>query len=189
MPVPRARRWHWDYARRVVDAGGVILYPTEGVYGLGCLFDHGPAVARILALKGRSVAKGLILLGNSLAQLTPLLNLSDVDTGRLEATWPGPVTWVVPASRRVPRWLTGGRSTLAVRVSAHPLATYLTAVSGPLVSTSANPTGRPPPRTLLRARGYFRTGVDLAVPGALGGARGPTEIRDALTGRVLRKGG
>lgn len=189
MPDGNANWWHWQCARRVVAAGGVILYPTEGVYGLGCRWNDADAVARILRLKGRTISKGLILLINSLDQVAPLLELAHVDRERIGSTWPGPVTWVIPASRRAPDWLTGGRRSLAVRVSAHPLARFLTSSTGPLVSTSANPAGRPAPDSLLRARGYFPGGIDWIVPGPLGGHRGPSEIRDALSGRVLRKGG
>lgn len=117
------------------------------------------------------------------------MDLRKVDFGAMEATWPGPVTWVIPASRRAPNWLTGGHAGLAVRISAHPWIQTLTALAGPLVSTSANPSGRPPARTLLRAHGYFPRGVDYFVPGGLGMGRRPTEIRDAVSGRILRKGG
>lgn len=146
-------------------------------------------MSRIISLKGRSIAKGLIILINSLAQVRQFLILDGVDVGRMQSSWPGPVTWVIPASNRAPDWLTGRRKTLAVRVSNHPLARFLTGSVGPIVSTSANPAGRPPARTVLRARGYFPDVVDYIVPGALGGSRGPSEMRDALSGRVLRKGG
>ena len=143
----------------------------------------------MLRLKGRGYHKGLIILINSLAQVKELLDLRGVDPDAWNQTWPGPVTWVIPASRHAPKWLTGGQPGLAIRQSAHPLVKYLTGHVGPLVSTSANPAGRPPARTLLHARRYFPKGVDYFIPGRLGGSRGPTEIRDAVSGRVLRKGG
>jgi len=169
--------------------GGVIIYPTEGVFGLGCRFDDPEAVKRILRLKGRGYHKGLIILISSLAQVKGLLDLRRVDPEIWNATWPGPVTWVIPASPQAPHWLTGVQSGIAIRQSAHPLVQYLTGRAGPLVSTSANPSGRSPARTLLQARRYFPKGVDYFIPGALGGADGPTEIRDAVSGSVLRKGG
>lgn len=189
MEHPRSARWHWQCARRVVAAGGVILYPTEGVFGLGCRWDDADAVFRVISLKGRDIYKGLILLINSLDQVRQLVDLHAVDIARMESTWPGPVTWVIPAAAGAPSWLTGGRKSLAVRVSNHPLAQYLTLYTGPLVSTSANPAGRPPARTMLRARGYFPRGVNYIVPGSLGDGRGPSEVRDALSGCTLRKGG
>jgi L-threonylcarbamoyladenylate synthase len=181
--------WHLRCGSRALAGGGVIIYPTEGVFGLGCRFDDPDAVKRVLRLKGREYNKGLIILINSLAQVEGLLDLRRVDPEVLNVTWPGPVTWVIPASPHAPHWLTGGQSGLAVRQSAHPLVKHLTGRVGPLVSTSANPSGRAPARTLLRARRYFPQGVDYFIPGDLGGARGPTEIRDAVSGSVLRKGG
>jgi L-threonylcarbamoyladenylate synthase len=172
-----------------LTGGGVIIYPTEGVFGLGCRFDDAEAVKNVLRLKGRGYHKGLIILVNSISQVRKLLDLRHVDPGILGASWPGPVTWVIPASRHAPRWLTGGLPGLAIRQSAHPLVRHLTDYAGPVVSTSANPAGRPPARTLLHARRYFPKGVDYFLPGELGGANGPTEIRDVLSGRVLRKGG
>jgi L-threonylcarbamoyladenylate synthase len=189
VSIQSSASWHWQCARRVLATGGVILYPTEGVFGLGCRWDNADAVSRIIALKGRGVAKGLILLINSLDQMRHFLILDGVDERVIQSTWPGPVTWVIPASNRAPAWLTGRQKSLALRVSNHPLSRFLTGSVGPIVSTSANPAGRPPARTNLRARAYFPRGVDYVVPGPLGGSRGPSEIRDALSGKVLRKGG
>lgn len=186
---PVVSSWHLRCARRVLAGGGVIVYPTEGVFGLGCRFDDPDAVEKVLHLKGRGADKGLILLVNSMSQVAGMLDLRHVSPRVWEVTWPGPVTWVIPASSRAPRWLTGGHAGLAVRQSAHPLVQHLTGLAGPLVSTSANPSGRPPARSLLRARRYFPRGVDYFMPGRLGGARGSTEIRDAVSGCVLRKGG
>ena len=173
----------------MLSGGGVIVYPTEGVFGIGCRIDDPDAVAKVLQLKRRRTDKGLIILVKSISQVAALLDLHDLDTGVWEATWPGPVTWVIPASRYAPHWLTGCYAGIAVRQSAHPVVQRLTDQVGPLVSTSANPSGRPPARTLLRARQYFPQGVDYFVPGKLGGASGPTEIRDAVSGSVIRKGG
>ena len=181
--------WHLRSACRALAGGGVIIYPSEGVFGLGCRFDDPDAVMRVLSLKGRGYHKGLIILINSIEQVEGLLDLRRISPEVLTVSWPGPVTWVIPASPHAPGWLTGGQSGMAVRQSAHPLIQNLTGRIGPLVSTSANPSGRSPARTLLRARRYFPRGVDYFFPGELGGASGPTEIRDAVSGRVLRKGG
>jgi L-threonylcarbamoyladenylate synthase len=108
---------------------------------------------------------------------------------RVLATWPGPVTWIVPARPFVPAWLTGGRGTLAVRVTAHPIASELAArAGGAIVSTSANRAGRSPLRSALAVRRAFHDDVDLVLVGPLGGADRPTEIRDAATGTTLRPG-
>ncbi len=175
---------------RVLRAGGLIAYPTEGVYGLGCDPANPVALARLLALKHRSAGMGLILIAADMVQLRPWLAPLDAEVEqRLARGWPGPLTWVVPVAEGAPRLLTGGRHSLAVRVSAHPLCRQLCrAWGGPLVSTSANRHGRPPARSALQVRRWLGSGVDFVVSGPLGGLKGPTPIRDALDNRVLRAG-
>jgi L-threonylcarbamoyladenylate synthase len=175
---------------RVLRAGGVVAYPTEGVYGLGCLPDDAGAVDRLLALKGRDAGRGLIVIGARFEQVERYLApLTAEQHARLDATWPGPVTWVALAHERTPRGVTGGRDTVAVRVTAHPLAAALCEAAGAaLVSTSANRHSRPPARTALAVRRIFGAGVDDVLTGACGPLAGPTEIRDLLSGRVLRAG-
>lgn len=167
--------------------GGIIAYPTEAVFGLGCDPDAAVAVRRILALKRRPESKGLILIAAGLEQLDPYV--APLDAGQRRRVQAGRVTWLVPARPETPRWLRGAHDTLAVRVTAHPIAVALCRAAGmPLVSTSANPGGRPPARTALAVRRQLGQGVDLIVPGAVGGAARPSEIRDLLTGNVLRAG-
>jgi L-threonylcarbamoyladenylate synthase len=173
---------------RLVRHGGVVAYPTEGVFGLGCAADDGAAVHRILRLKGRGAAHGLIVIGAEFTQIESFLApLPGRLHARLDATWPGPVTWVVPARAGTPAWLTGGRETLAVRITAHPEARALCERAGvALVSTSANRHGRRPARTALDVRRIFGSTIDGVLPGACGSLGGPTEIRDLMSGRVLR---
>ncbi len=187
MPEPR---WPVHRARDVILGGGVIAYPTEAVFGLGCDPLKYEAVARILAIKSRDAVKGFILIASRIEQLLPFMAPLDKSLRyKLEASWPGPVTWVVPAARDIPVWLNGGRETLAVRVTAHPVARQLCELTGmALVSTSANRSGHPPARTALQVRIHLGSDVDYIVPGATGPGRKPTEIRDALTDKVLRAG-
>lgn len=175
-------------AVRAVRRGGVVAYPTEGVFGLGCDPRREAAVRRILSLKRRPVKKGLILIAADFSQLQPyLLPLTSEIRARLEATWPGAVTWLLPARSEVPRWLKGRHDTLAVRVTAHPLAAHFCrALSSAVVSTSANRAARPPARTALQVRRAFGAGIDYILPGATGGRAGPSEIRDGVTGQRLR---
>jgi L-threonylcarbamoyladenylate synthase len=177
-------------AARVIRAGGLIAYPTEAVYGLGCDPRNERAVNRLLTLKRRSVHKGLILIAADFAQLEPFLQpLDPPDRARLAATWPGPQTWLVPARTTTPRWLRGRHDTLAVRVTAHPLAAALCRACGhPLVSTSANRSGRPPARTALAVRRQLGNSLDHLLPGPTGGAVKPTAIRDLRTGQIVRSG-
>ena len=131
-------------AARVVREGGVIAYPTEAVWGLGCDPWNEDAVYRLLALKARPVEKGLIVVAANIHQLDFLLeDLPDVWLDRLAGTWPGPNTWLVPHQERLPEWVTGVHDSVAVRVTDHPLVQELCHLTGPLISTSANPAGRP----------------------------------------------
>ncbi len=184
-----ASRFQIHNAATLIQGGGIVAYPTEAVYGLGCDPLNGGAVQRLLELKGRPAGKGLILIAADFDQLRPFINeLAPEQMAAVHASWPGPVTWLLPAAAGVPAWLTGGRSTLAVRVTAHPLAAALCrAAAMPLVSTSANRAGRPPARSALQVR-LRCPGVDMILPGAVGGAGRPTEIRDARNGKLLRAG-
>lgn len=175
-------------AARAIQAGGIVAYPTEAVYGLGCDPRNETAVRRLLALKRRPLHKGLILIAADFAQLAPFLQpLSASDQERLAATWPGPCTWLIPARPTTPCWLRGRHDTLAVRITAHPLAAALCRACGyPLVSTSANRSGRPPARTVLAVRRQLGCDLDDLLPGLTGGAAKPTEIRDLRTGQVVR---
>lgn len=147
------------------------------------------AVARIRALKRRPSDRGLILVAADIAQVQDWIDVSRVDLEPLLASWPGPVTWVIPARDAAPHWITGEHGSIAVRISAHPVVRALCSMAGPLVSTSANPCGRPPARSRSKVRAYFPRGVEYIVPGSVDRAAVPSEIRDALTGAVLRKGG
>jgi L-threonylcarbamoyladenylate synthase len=177
-------------AARVLAAGGIVAYPTEGVYGLGCVPSDHEAIERLLAVKHRSWRKGLALIAGSLEQVEALVELPrDEMRAEILATWPGPATWVLPVRARQTSLLTGGRQTLAVRVTAHPIAYALCLRIGcALVSTSANRTRRAPLRSALSVRRELGADVDFVLGGALGGLSGPTPIRDGVTGEVLRAG-
>jgi L-threonylcarbamoyladenylate synthase len=179
--------WRIQRVARVVREGGVIAYPTEAVWGLGCDPWNETAVDRLLALKERPVHKGLILVADSIEQFDFLLDdLPERWIDRLASTWPGPNTWLVPHQNRLPKWITGRHDTVALRVSDHPLVRDLCALTGPLVSTSANPAGRPSARSRLRVEQYFPRQLDAVLGGALGGRKNPSLIRDLRTGDVIR---
>ena len=169
-------------------AGGVIAYPTEAVFGLGCLPQNHAAVLRLLAIKRRSWRKGLLLIGSDLAQIEEIVVLPpEPRRSEIVASWPGPVTWVLPARPRVPRWLSGGRNTVAVRVTDHPVAARLCALVGrAIVSTSANVSRRPPLRAARLVRRALGGAVDYVLGGEVGGLAQPTMIKDGRTGRILR---
>lgn len=175
-------------AGRLIRAGGVLAYPTEGVWGLGCDPWNPDAVARILQIKQRPVDKGLILIGSSFEQLAPwLAPFNAQQTEQLQNSWPGPYTWVVPHNGQLPEWVTGGRDTVAVRVPGHPLARALCASAGmPIVSTSANRGGKPAIVDPLQIKLKLGAEIDGLLPGrTLPGAQ-PSQIRDLISGNLFR---
>ncbi len=174
-------------AGRILRAGGVVAYPTEGLFGLGCMPDDPDAVMRILSIKKRSPALGLVLIASCIEQLDGWAELPEA-VG-LESSLEHPVTWIVPADLNVPYWIKGDHDGLAVRISHHPVASALCdAADSLLVATSANIAGSPPARTAYVLRRRFRSLVDCIVPGRCGPAAGASEIRDLKSGKVIRTG-
>lgn len=169
-----------------VAQGGVIAYPTEGVWGLGADPFNRHAVENLLTLKSRAAAKGLILVAAHIGQFEFILRHLDAERRvALAASWPGPNTWLVPHAGEVPSWISGNHDTVALRVSAHPVVRALAELAGPLVSTSANPQGLSPARHAFRARQYFGSQVFYA-PGQVFRDAKPSTIRDLITGRLVR---
>jgi L-threonylcarbamoyladenylate synthase len=181
------QEFHLGIAVRVLCAGGVIAHATESVWGLACDAFDSDAVARVLQLKSRSVAKGLIVIGGDPSIFVSELAAVDERTAaEVLRSWPGPETWLLP-NRSFPFWITGGRPDVAVRVPGHLQSHQLCArFGGALVSTSANLGGRLSARDELRVRRYFGTGVDYVLPGRVGGAKSPSRIRHAISGATIR---
>jgi len=182
MSVVRLRQ-----AAALINAGGVIAYPTEAVFGLGCHPDCVEAVARILEIKQRPVHAGLIIIGDSIEQLIPWIDPTTDELQRLRKDTSKPTTWIVTAHADTPAWLTGGRRRIAVRVTRHPVAAALCSAAGAaLVSTSANRRGRRPARSSLQALRWFGRDIDRVIHGATAEKARPSEIRDAASGKVIR---
>lgn len=188
MPTLDVAPWRLREARQAIADGGIVACPTEAVWGLSCDPMQQRACLDLLALKRRPWEKGVIVVAASLEQVLPLIELpSNNALRRATATWPGPATWVFPASPAAPWWITGDHDGIAVRITAHPVLRALSLRAGPLVSTSANLSGREPARSAAEVRLQLRDGVDAILPGALGGLRKPTTIRDVMTGHILRR--
>ncbi|MDZ7810437.1 MAG: Sua5/YciO/YrdC/YwlC family protein [Arhodomonas sp.] len=182
--------FRFRHAARRLRAGDVIAYPTEAVYGLGCDPADPHAVARLLNLKSRPVEKGLILIADRPGRLQGWADGPALSDDRLATSWPGPVTWLMPAGPRAPAWITGGSDRIAVRVTAHPVASALRRRPSPArwSPPAPDPRGAQPARTALRVRTYFDGEVDGILGGAVDRHRGPTEIRRWPDGTVLRAG-
>lgn len=167
--------------------GGLIAYPTESCYGLGCDPRQPHALRRLIRLKGRDAGKGLLLIADRFSRLRPFVRPSSpAGRDRMQRSWPGPVTWVVAAAANCPPLLTGGRPTVAVRVTAHRDAARLCRRLGmALVSTSANKSGRKPAKTAAQCRRMFGNAVRV-LDGRTGTRRRPSTLIDLATGTILR---
>lgn len=188
-----AQRYHREFQLRqataCLNAGGVLAYPTEAIWGLGCNPFDQDATLRLLEIKQRPVDKGLILVASSIDQLgSLLLPLTDAQRSRVGASWPGPTTWLIPDTNNiVPWWIKGAHTAVAVRVSAHSQVSALCRYfGGPIVSTSANRAGQPPAKTALAVQRQMGGQVDKIFNGRLGGSTSPSTIIDVVTGQVMR---
>jgi L-threonylcarbamoyladenylate synthase len=174
---------------QTLQQGRVIAYPTEAVLGLGCDPDNEGAVHDLLALKKRPVEKGLILVGNTYSQLLPYVDDTKIPMymrTEIFSSWPGPVTWLLPAAKQCPKWVTGGSDLVAVRVSQHLVVSQLCELFGkPLISSSANVSGIAPAINAEQLYQQFDKTL-LLVDGALGGANKPSQIRHGISGKTIR---
>jgi L-threonylcarbamoyladenylate synthase len=173
-------------AAEILLRGGIIAYPTEGVFGLGCLPDDVEAVERLLEVKRRDARKGLILIASTVEQLDGWVSLpGGLLIPQSDPTYP--VTWIVPPGPSVHPIILGQHENLAIRITSNPIAAALCdAVDSPIVSSSANLSGKPTARNRIVLRRQFGARVDYIVPGDCGPASGASEIRDLSTGKVLR---
>ncbi|HET7162610.1 MAG TPA: Sua5/YciO/YrdC/YwlC family protein [Rhodanobacteraceae bacterium] len=177
-----------EAAAALLRAGGVLAYPTEGVYGLGCDPDDRAAFDRIFAMKHRPPEQGVLLIAASFEQVMPWIgDASEAALGRARAAWPGAHTFIFPRSARVPEWIAGGHAGIALRVTAHvPSAVLCSAFGGPIVSTSANRHGEPPARSAADVHAIFGDEPDGVLDAPLGGLDRPTPITNAVSGAIIR---
>jgi L-threonylcarbamoyladenylate synthase len=179
-----------DAAGAHLRNGGVLAYPTEAVFGLGCdPFDR-RAVEAIFALKQRAPTQGVLLIAAEFAQIERFIArdaVSPMVMAQVRDSWPGPATWIFPRSADVPDWIAGTHAGIALRVTAHPASAALChAFGGALVSTSANPHGMPPARSAAEAQAYFGSALQGLLDAPLGTEARPSVIRDALSGAIIR---
>lgn len=182
---------NWQTRRSLIQhyqMGLAFAYPTEAVFGLGCNPWSPMAVQHVFDLKGRPRNKGLIICAANIEQLTPFLSAVTAKQKKtLEQHWPGPHTFIVPMPENHPwGWLTPQGNSLAVRVSAHPVVQAICQLLGPVVSTSANPSGTAAAKNTWQVRKHFPQ-LGCIVGGKVGGPGRPTRITDLRTGQVLRK--
>ena len=181
--------WNIRHAVHVLRRGGLIAYPTEAVFGLGCLPDKTQTIKKLLQLKQRPIEKGLILLAADLSQLAPYITPLEQDVEqKIQSGWPGPTTWVVPTPSRTSPLIRGKFHSIAIRVSAHPIVRELCRqCNSPIISTSANMTGQNMSYSAFDVRLRFKDQLDCILNAPLGDSDKPSVIRDAMSGRVIRE--
>ncbi len=178
---------HLQLAASHICRGNIVAYPTEAVFGLGCDPLNEEAVRRILAIKQRPVEKGLILLAADLDQLLPFVRLHSLEETQLRQMWPAGVSYLLPPTDRVPAWIRGKHTKVAVRVSTHPLASALAKLAEtPIVSTSANRAGALAARNVVQVREQLGDEVDFILDGACNITSKPSTIVDFETGTIIR---
>ena len=172
-------------AAEVLRGGGVITCPTDGVFGLSCMPDNDAAVSRLLEIKQRDPAKGLILIAASSEQLRDWIAIPPEDIP--EPTPDQAITWVVPAAKNRSALVRGQHDGIAVRITSNPVARELcAAVGSPLVSTSANLSAEQTTSDSVALSRTFAGRVDYILPGECGPMTGPSEIIELKSGRKLR---
>ncbi len=171
--------------RRHLNSGGIIAYPTESCYGLGCDPKNYRAIRLLLGIKQRSESRGLILVAGDMRQLQRYIG-NPPPQEELARFWPGPYTLLLDASRRTPPWIRGRHDKVALRLTAHPDTSRLCRMLGmALVSTSANLSGMKPAGNFRDCTARFGKDV-LVVPGRTGKRKTPSTIVDFESGRIFR---
>jgi L-threonylcarbamoyladenylate synthase len=181
------------FKKNILAPTFVFAYPTEAVYGLGCNPFDQTAVNRILSIKQRPASQRFILIASDWSQIENLIDLDKIHRINpklllpVKQSWPGPVTWVFPASDNAPEWLVDANQTIALRITAHPIASKLCKIAEiPLISTSANISGKTPCRSFDQTKEQLGSLVNDVIDGSVDLLSSPTPIRDVLTGEYFR---
>ena len=190
LSLPESVRFKVQEGAQTLREGGVIVCPTEGVYGLSARVSCPSAIARVIELKKRARNKGLIVVAADVAMLEGIISFASLSAASqrlLHEKWPGHATFIVPTQAQVDSLLTGGRNTLAARVTAFPLlAALCREVGEPIISTSANISGSEPLQSIEELRATFAHGVDYILDEPCQGLHKPSTIYDAVSGAILR---
>jgi L-threonylcarbamoyladenylate synthase len=181
-----------ERAVAALEHGGVVVYPTETLYGLGVDAASAPALDRLGVLKGRDRDKPVSVLVASRRMLeVVVISISPVAERLIEAFWPGPLTLAFAARSEVAAQLTAGSGTIAARISSDPVAQALVERFGrPITSTSANPGGSRAPTEVSAARRYFGAEVDVYVDSGTTHGGHPSTVLDCSRAvpRLVREG-
>ena len=181
--------WSIKRLSKAVENGAIIAYPTDTIWGFGCHPLRASSVIKILNIKQRPVAKGLILLSSRMEYCAPYIDpdLSEEQIDLVLQQNQHPVTWLAPAARNCPVWLRGVFSTVALRITNHPfIEAICSEMHSPIVSTSANRHRRSTIQSALQARRQFGEELDYIVTGFNTGTNRASEIKSLATGNTVR---
>lgn len=177
-------------ATKIFYQGGIIAYPTEAVFGLGCDPDNELAIHNLLAVKQRPTHKGLILLAANYSQLLPYIDddlLSELQRQTILSRWPNAITQILPAKKDISPLLCGKFDSIAVRITDHEdVVSLCNQTNKPIVSTSANLAGEAPVKTWQEVEAQLGDKVDFIIRGKTSGLLKPSKIINGLTGNILR---
>ena len=171
---------------RFIRQGGIIAYPTESCFGLGCDPRNRKAINKIIKLKKRSLNKNFILIGSSIKQFNYFLNpLNNSTSKNLFSKWPGPHTWLITANNRCPNWLKSN-SKIALRISSFSPCQILTkSLDMAITSSSLNLTGKIPLKNYRDVCRFLPKQVKL-IKGRVGKSKRPSVIQDFKTKKIIR---
>ncbi len=131
----------------------LVAFPTETVYGLGALASSSEAVAKIFVAKGRPAENPLLVHVSKIEQVKELVSeIPETASLLMDKFWPGPLSIILPSRKEVPAIVRGGKSSVGLRMPAHPVARALIEQTGPIAAPSANLSGRPSPLTAEHVR-------------------------------------
>lgn len=179
-------------AAEIIRSGGVVIFPTTGLYGLGADAGQADAVNRLYTLKGRPEDNPILVLIPHRRVLDSLVrDVPDAAAALMDRFWPGGLTLVLAARPDVPALLTAGTGRLGVRLPAHPVAAALVAaVGGPITGTSANRSGEPGCASVSDLPAELIDGVDLVLDaGPLRGGPGSTVVDLTVDPPAVRRAG
>ncbi len=179
-------------AADIVLGGGIIIYPTETVYGIGALFSNEQALRRVFAVKGRDPSKPVLLLIKDAASLRNLITgMSYTALGLAEKYWPGPLTLLFQASEKLSPLLIGDERKIGCRVSSSPVARkLLSIIKQPITSTSANLSGDKNPSEINDISPLLLDSVDVILDAGRLGDGLPSTVIDVTIEpfKIIRQG-
>jgi len=178
-------------ASKIVKDGGLVVYPTDTVYGMGCDPFNIKAVERVFKVKGERKEKPLPILASDIECIAKIAYMNEKARKIAEKHWPGPLTLVVPKKLALPSIVTCGLKSVGVRIPNHTVAIQLISLcDGLLVGTSANKTGRKAPNTAQEAIEQLGKLVDIVLNGGPAPLHQESSIIDLTARRpkMLREG-